>query len=297
MDISECARAFRIAATAILSLFYACIAGAAELKPPTIAAFERYQRAAESAIDADLATPETFLRIYRPNAARRQDVEPQLQQGHVVVARLQASENGKRIEIPDGLVHHWVATVFVRGVHLDAAVSMMQAYDRHSQFFRPNVVQSKTLEHAGDRYRLFLRFFFRKGISVTVNTESEAIFTRWDASRVSSAIRSTRIAEVEHPGTIRERELPVGRDSGYLWRLNTYWRFWERDGGTYIECESLTLTRGIPLGLGWLIGPFVTSIPRETLTLTLEATRRTLAGKQPSTPVATSQTHTALRAA
>ena len=102
------------------------------------------------------------------------------------------------------------------------------------------------------------------------------MFTRRDADRVSSTIRSTRIAEVENPGTAAERELTIGRDGGYLWRLNSYWRFLERDGGTYIECESLTLTRSIPLGFGWLIGPFVTSIPRETLTMTLEATRRTL---------------------
>ncbi len=30
------------------------------------------------------------------------------------------------------------------------------------------------------------------------------------------------------------------------------------------------------MGLGWVIGPFVSSIPRETLTMTLEATRRVL---------------------
>ena len=102
------------------------------------------------------------------------------------------------------------------------------------------------LEHDGDRYRLVLRFFFKKIIAVTVNTESIAEFTPRGPDRVSSAIRSTRVTEVENPGTPDERELPVGRDGGYLWRLNTYWRFLERDGGTYIECESLTLTRGIP---------------------------------------------------
>lgn len=76
---------------------------------------------------------------------------------------------------------------------------------------------------------------------------------------------------------IRERELPVGLDGGYLWRLNTYWRFLERDGGTYMECESLTLTRGIPFGIGWIIRPFVTSIPRESLEFTLNSTRKALA--------------------
>ena len=57
---------------------------------------------------------------------------------------------------------------------------------------------------------------------------------------------------------------------------NSYWRFLQRDNGVYIQCESITLTRGIPTGLGWLVRPFVTSIPRETLAFTLETTRKRL---------------------
>jgi hypothetical protein len=61
-----------------------------------------------------------------------------------------------------------------------------------------------------------------------------------------------------------------------MWRLNTYWRFLERDGGTYIQCESLTLSRDIPFGLGWVIGPFVMSVPKDSLTFTLDRTRAAL---------------------
>jgi hypothetical protein len=53
----------------------------------------------------------------------------------------------------------------------------------------------------------------------------------------------------------------------------------ERDGGTYIQCESLTLTRDIPFGVGWIVGPFVTSIPRESLSFTMQQTRKALAAK------------------
>jgi hypothetical protein len=55
--------------------------------------------------------------------------------------------------------------------------------------------------------------------------------------------------------------------------MNTYWRFEEKDGGTYVESESISLTRDIPTGLGLLVGPFVNSIPRESLTFTLATTR------------------------
>ena len=182
-------------------------------------------------------------------------------------------------------MHHWIGVVFVPKVTIDRAVALLQDYDRHSLVYAPNVARSRTLSRAGDRFRVDLRFFMKKVVTVVVNSEHEAQFTREAADRASSRIRSTRIAEVENPGTPEEKELPVGHDSGYLWRLNSYWRFLERDGGVYIQSESVTLTRGIPTGLGWVVRPFVTSIPRDTLTFTLETTRTALS--MPATARAT----------
>jgi hypothetical protein len=84
------------------------------------------------------------------------------------------------------------------------------------------------------------------------------------------------VAEVEDAGTPRERELPPGKGHGFMWRLNTYWRFLERDGGAYVQCESITLSRDVPFGLGWIIKPFVTEIPMESLAFTLQRTRAAL---------------------
>jgi len=70
-----------------------------------------------------------------------------------------------------------------------------------------------------------------------------------------------------------ERLEPEGHDRGFLWRMNTYWRFEQKDGGTYVESQSISLTRDIPTGVGWLVGPMVNSIPRESLTFTLATTR------------------------
>ncbi|MGA7223803.1 MAG: hypothetical protein WBX16_13150, partial [Candidatus Acidiferrales bacterium] len=69
---------------------------------------------------------------------------------------------------------------------------------------------------------------------------------------------------------------PEGHDRGFLWRMNTYWRFEEKDGGTYIECQAISLTRDIPTGLGWMVGPFVTSVPKESLNFTLSTVRAAL---------------------
>jgi hypothetical protein len=91
--------------------------------------------------------------------------------------------------------------------------------------------------------------------------------------RVFSRSHSTKIAQLDNPDTAQERERPVGEDSGFLWRLNSYWRYEEADGGVYIECESISLSRGIPFGFGWIVGSYVESVPRESLETTLTSIR------------------------
>jgi hypothetical protein len=38
-----------------------------------------------------------------------------------------------------------------------------------------------------------------------------------------------------------------------------------------MQIESVSLTRSIPTGLGWAVGPFVESVPRESLEFTLRS--------------------------
>jgi hypothetical protein len=248
-------------------------AAAADLKPRTIAAFDRYVAVTE----AQAAAVRQFLAVDALADAERRAALARLRRGELVIERPQTTQGGAPIDIPSGLVHHWRGTAFIPDATVAQAVALLQDYDRHAEIYSPNVARSRTLSRDGDVYRVHLRFFMKKIITVVVNSEHEARFSSAAPDRAQSAIHSLRIAEVEDPDTPREREMPVGRDGGYLWRLNTYWRFLERDGGTYIQCEAISLTRAIPLGLGWLVGPFVTSIPRESLTFTLETTRKVLA--------------------
>jgi len=88
---------------------------------------------------------------------------------------------------------------------------------------------------------------------------------------------STKINQVRNVGKSDEELLPEGQDSGFLWRINAYWSIQEVDGGVYVECRSVTLTRSIPFGIGWLIGQFTLDVPRESLVATLETTRDELA--------------------
>jgi hypothetical protein len=70
---------------------------------------------------------------------------------------------------------------------------------------------------------------------------------------------------------------PAGHDRGLLWRLYGYWFFEERDGGVYIACESITLTRDIPFGMSTLLSPVIHDLPGESLRKSLEQTRKAVA--------------------
>jgi hypothetical protein len=260
----------------LVSLALGPAAEAADLKPATLAAFDRYVKATEQRIAGETSGHGPFIFVDGMAERDRREALDQLRRGDVVVERLTTLEGGKKVKIDDGLIHHWVGVVFVPGATVGAAVDLLQDYDAHARIYSPAIQASRILSRDGDRFTVFLRFYMKKVIAATVNTENLAVFERPAPDRAYSSLHSTRVAEVEDPGTPEERERPVGHDSGFVWRLNTYWRFLERDGGAYIQCESVSLSRDIPFGLSWIIKPFITQVPRDTLTYTLARTRDTL---------------------
>ena len=274
MDITR-----RVAVVALALVLPGAPLGAemADLHPATIAAFDRYVRLTEARMAHETGGQSPFIVVDGFADPRKTTALAGLRRGEAVIDSLTTTDGGKKIDAPDGLIHHWVGVVFVPGATVDKAVSLLQDYNRHAEIYKPAVARSRLLSRSGDDFRVYLRFYMKKVLTVVLNTEHEAHYGRPAPDRAYSRIVSTRIAEVENPDTPAEREKPIGKDGGYMWRLNTYWRFLERDGGTYIQCESISLTRGIPFGFGWVVGPFVTSIPRESLTFTLETTRRVLA--------------------
>jgi len=203
----------------------------------------------------------------------------------MLIEQLETTDNGKKIKCPDGLIHHWVGVIFIPGATLAQTLALAQDYDHHQDFYKPDVERSRLLRRDGNNFKVFLRFYKKKVLTAILDTEHDVHFGSLDATRAYSRSATTRVAEVENPGPGVENEKPVGHDRGLLWRMNTYWRFQEKDGGTYVQLESISLTRDIPTGLGWLISPFVTGFPREAITSTLGATRKALL-KTPATSVA-----------
>ena len=252
---------------------------ATDLEPKTVDAFDRYVQVAETRINAELADHGPYLWVEHLPAERRAAAEAQLREGQVVIERVNASEPdgqadaNKPIAVQDGMIHHWIGTVFIPGATLAQTLALEEDYDHHQVYFRPDVMRSKILRHDGNDFTIELRLYKKKVIATILDTEHEVHYALVDATHAWSRSRTTRIQEVDNAGESSERLELAGHDRGFLWRMNTYWRFEEKDGGTYVECQSISLTRDIPTGLGWLIGPYVNSVPRESLTFTLATTR------------------------
>jgi hypothetical protein len=256
----------RLAVFFLIPLFTA----AAELKPATSQAFDRYSAAVEKRIQSQLARRELLWIDAQP---QRDALYSRLKSGELVIE----SALDQSAKVPDGLIHHWVGAVFVPGATLENTLAVMQDYNRHDSYYQPDIITSKLLARDGNHFRVFLRMTKKKVITVVLNTEHDAQFYPLDEHRVHSRSYSTRIAEVQNADDPDGPEQPPGEGHGFLWRLNSWWRFHQKDGGVYIECESASLTRSIPIGLGWLVRPFVTELPKEALTATLNSTRKAVA--------------------
>jgi hypothetical protein len=249
-------------------------ASPADLKPETLAAYHRYLQLTEANVDAELARGGPYLWIDAAPASRRDGYYAELRKGEVVIERLETLDQGKTIAVPGGLIHHWIGTVFIPGATMAQTLEFMQDYNHKKDYFSPDIQRSKILRHDGDDFLVNLRFYKKKVITIVDDTDHQVHYHVVDATHAWSRSHTTRVQEVENAGEPSERLEPPGQDRGLLWAMDTYWRFQEKDGGTYVECQSLSLTRDVPTGLGWAVSPFVTSVPRESLTFTL-ATART----------------------
>jgi hypothetical protein len=250
-----------------------------KLKPETQEAFERYLRLTEARNAAELKRGTGLLWVDGLPESKLSEAYAELKNGQVKMQKLETRENGAAIHCSGGMIHHWVGVAFIPGAKLEDVLDMLEDYDKHAEYYAPDVERSKLESRDGDHFRVSLRFRRHKVITVVLNTEHEVQYFHDGPGRAHSRSSAVRIAEVEDPGKSGEHEKTPGDDGGYLWRMETWWRLLESDGGVFVQSEVASLTRDIPAGLGWLIGPFVTAIPRETLTFTLEATRKAVQGR------------------
>ena len=241
----------------------------AQPTPAAASAFDSYVARVEARLDAQHRSPGGFLASQ--NLAR-------LRQGELIIEQL---TSGAGTELPGALLHDWCGKAFIAGGKAADFERLMKDFNAYPRVYSPQVLSAKVLEHDGDHFQATMRVRQKHVITVVMDTTYDITFGRADfgqfgAQHGYSISRSTQIAEIASPGTAHERALDPGEEHGFLWRMNTYWSYEERDGGLYIEIESVSLSRSIPVGLGWAIGPFIESVPRDSLEFTLHATRDAL---------------------
>lgn len=239
-----------------------------QLKPQTVDAFDVYIHEAEAAMEQTLQADGPFLWSDR-NPERTQQVR-----GGQVVAQFWAGQGPANV--PNGLIHDWVGAILIPGTSVKNTLALIQDYDNHKNVYKPEVIGSRLISHKDGDFQIYLRLLKKKIITVVLDTDHEVHYRALDGMRWVCRSYTTRIAEVEDAGSPKEKILPPDTGYGFLWRLYSYWRFQERDGGVYVECRAISLTRDVPSGLGWVIKPIIQKLPKESLINTLEATRQAL---------------------
>lgn len=251
-------------AVAVLGVMAAGLPAMAGPPPSANAAFDAYVAAVDQRLAQEYSRPDAFTTMGRDEAAR-------LRRGESVVERLASQQ-----ETSGAMLHDWRGTAFAPGATVADFEKLMRDADAYPKVFSPEVLRGKAIETSGDHMKLQMRVRQHHVITVVMDTDYDVRFGHPGSQRGYCTSTSTRVAEISAPGTANEHALSRGEEHGFLWRLNSYWSYEERDGGLYMRIEAVSLTRAVPHGLGWMIGPYVESIPRESLEFTLHSVQTAL---------------------
>ena len=246
-----------------------------ELRPATLQAWSSYERQVDARLAAAPAAGEPFFAL---DAFAAKGWREAALKGAVAMHRLDSPRpSAGRMDVPNGKIHHWAGAIFVPGTTVARVLDHLSRFAGRESEHYEDVVASRLLGRDGDAYRIFLKLRRTKfQITSTYHSEHAIVYRRVGTERATGRSVSTRIAELQNAGTAQERELPEGRDSGYLWRLNAYWRYEQLPGGVLIECESISLSRSVPVMVRFLISGIVEGIARESLEKTLGGLKRAL---------------------
>ncbi|MBA3974699.1 MAG: hypothetical protein C0504_10855 [Candidatus Solibacter sp.] len=252
-------------------------AGDIDLAPRTVKEFEAFMDVAGRQMSARASGSQPFLW-----SASNPDRLAQLKARGVLVS---PTNHEPATEIHHGLVHDWTGAIFVPGAKAAHALRILQDIDSHKRIYAPDTVDSRLISRdGGGGFTSSMRTVKKRVITVALDYEFSTAYRELKPGRWQGAVRSTRILEVDNLGQPDERRKPEGTGFGFLWRLNSWWHVEEIEGGVVMELRSVSLTRGVPGLLSWAIKPLVTSLPKETLEITLGKTRSAVLGHARQSP-------------
>ena len=249
-----------------------------EPKPETVAAFDRYRNATEARMDADRQAGH-FLYFERYSPDHRSSIDAQLRHGDFYLEQLHTVDDGKKIGVPAGIIHHWVGIAFLPGATLPQTKAVLEDYEHQKVNYYPDVRQSKLVSQNGDTRDVFLQFYSKTVITTVFNTNFASVTKDYSATETQVRACSTRVVEVENFGRPDEHELRPSDSHGYMWALCTWWHVEEKSGGTYVQVEAIELSRTVPFVFAWIVDPIIRNVPRTFLSHLLAATRKAVINK------------------
>src|SRR5271157_5145740 len=239
--------------------------GGTELKSQTLSAWNDYVQSAQTRMNSRLSGNSHFLWV-DDDPARYQRVK----RGEIEVAP--ENDNGS-LAVPGGMIHDWIGAVFIPGSSIKQVLATLSDYEHFKDFYHPTVVDAQLLERStdGDLYRMY---WINKVLLVSAGTDTEwrSRTVCLPGHRAYNVAYTTRVQEFQY-GPPNKRELPADQGDGFVWRLYSFARYEERDGGVYLEMETLALTRAVPGSLHMLLTPLITKLSRSSLLLSLRQSR------------------------
>lgn len=181
--------------------------------------------------------------------------------------------DGRAIDIAGGTIHHWRGSTVVRHATVDQVVDALMNPGLPPP--QDDVLESRVLSRNGNALRIYLKLVRRAIISVVYDTEHDVVFERHSRALATSRSISTKIAE------------EGGADRGFLWRLNSYWRYTQTGSDVRIDLESISLSRDVPWFVRSVAEPLISRIARESVTRTLSSVRSYLEKSAPGAVDAT----------
>lgn len=247
----------RSSIVAVLAVAATAAAAGQGLRPPIAAGWQAYIEATEPRLSRE-----------RGEAIRR---HAEVDRGEVFVEQMKTSGPSGELEVPDAGVHHWRGVVLVPGARVEDIVSRLEREPPDTT--QEDVLSSSVLELRPGWMKVAVRVHRKLFISAVFDTEHEVTFVRHGASRASSWSRATKIVEIADAGTPKERPKGENEDRDLLWKWHAYWRYDQVERGVLVECESITLSRPVPMLLKPIAGPIVKKVARESMERTLLALR------------------------
>lgn len=231
-----------------------------KLQPETAKAFEAYVRTAEAELEARWSGRASFLSLAETDADRKK-----LLKGGVLI-RPFATHNPQ--EVPDGLIHDWVGAVYIPNTNLAEVLSVLQDFDRHAQIY-PEVIRSRLVKRDANDLTGYWRLERKQQfVPAVFDVQQDAHYRQIAPDKWICRAYANDIREVQDAGSSKEKDYPLGEGLGLLWRMNAFWSIEASGRGVLAECRTISLSRSIPGGLGWIIKPFIQNVPRESLTST-----------------------------